>query len=175
MDLATSYIEALLIRSTHKCRINLGCTGHTNNFLSVIRQQKKRGSSEEGLWSKSDLLADTMSRMIHSCTFCSAPTVPLKRCPTCRLARYCSEECRDRYAAHHSLVCARSKADVVAKFLEVSPIDVEELHSGLRKDKGRRVREMAEARNDHVNTLFRCIFDVKNAVLTATADENKDE
>ena len=88
-----------------------------------ILVRNKEYNNEEGMYHPKQVI----ERFYSGCTFCRrsrSEVRHLRKCPSCRIASYCSRECREKHLATHETLCfaLRSRYSVtVSTFPQVDP------------------------------------------------------
>ena len=88
-----------------------------------ILVRNKKYNNEEGMYHPKEVI----ERFYSGCTFCRrsrSEVRHLRKCPSCRIASYCSRECREKHLATHETLCfaLRSRYSVtVSTFPQVDP------------------------------------------------------
>ena len=88
-----------------------------------ILVRNKKYNNEEGMYHPKEVI----ERFYSGCTFCRrsrSEVRHLRKCPSCRIASYCSRECREKHLATHETLCfaLRSRYSVtVSTFSQVDP------------------------------------------------------
>ena len=88
-----------------------------------ILVRNKKYNNEEGMYHPKEVI----ERFYSGCTFCRrsrSEVRHLRKCPSCRIASYCSRECREKHLATHETLCfaLRSRYSVtVSTFPRVDP------------------------------------------------------
>ena len=88
-----------------------------------ILVRNKEYNNEEGMYHPKEVI----ERFYSGCTFCRrsrSEVRHLRKCPSCRIASYCSRECREKHLATHETLCfaLRSRYSVtVSTFPQVDP------------------------------------------------------
>lgn len=117
-----------------------------NEIISALDASHTRHESV-----KHSELAFTLYSLKKGCTFCGV--LPHKKitnmCGGCKVARYCSQACYDKYVDLHKLVCAREDDAIVDKFSELEHQDLE-YHVINQNRKIRRSDEEAKPKKEKV-------------------------
>ena len=75
-----------------------------------------------------------LNELKNRCTFCGGQQANCKTCSQCKLAKYCTEECRARYKAHHDFLCTEKGAkDVLNLLVGLTTKDCDEIIAANRK------------------------------------------
>ena len=88
-----------------------------------ILVRNKEYNNEEGMYHPKEVI----ERFYSGCTFCRrsrSEVRHLRKCPSCRIASYCSRECREKHLATHNTLCSalRSRYSVTVKtFSQLDP------------------------------------------------------
>ena len=74
-----------------------------------ILVRNKKYNNEEGMYHPKEVI----ERFYSGCTFCRrsrSEVRHLRKCPSCRIASYCSRECREKHLATHETLCFALKS-----------------------------------------------------------------
>ena len=74
-----------------------------------ILVRNKEYNNEEGMYHPKEVI----ERFYRGCTFCRrsrSEVRHLRKCPSCRIASYCSRECREKHLATHETLCFALKS-----------------------------------------------------------------
>ena len=88
-----------------------------------ILVRNKKYNNEEGMYHPKEVI----ERFYSGCTFCRrsrSEVRHLRKCPSCRIASYCSRECREKHLATHETLCFALKSRysvTVSTFSQVDP------------------------------------------------------
>ena len=87
-----------------------------------ILVRNKKYNNEEGMYHPKEVI----ERFYSGCTFCRrsrSEVRHLRKCPSCRIASYCSRECREKHLATHETLCFALKSRYSVTVNTSPPVD----------------------------------------------------